>query len=168
MRMKRTLYPVLMLLILLLAACAPQASQPPTGATPPAGTTLPGLSTTPDADAFENTHWSLVFFGPPEAKKPVVAGSNVTLLAAGGKFGGFAGCNSYGGVYEINGDQLSLHDINSTLVACVDGQIMQQEQRYFEALQSAGTFEVKDNQLTITYDSNKGVLVFEKALTTNG
>lgn len=92
-------------------------------------------------------------------------GSNVTLLAADGRFGGSGGCNSYGGAYEINGDQLSLHDINSTLIACIDGKITQQEQRYFEALQSTKTFEIKGNRLTITYDSGKDVLEFEKALT---
>ena len=94
--------------------------------------------------------------------------SNVTLLAADGKLGGFAGCNSYVRAYEISGNQLSFHAINSTLMTCVDGQIMQQERHYFDALQSAGTFEVKDNHLAITYDNGKGVLIFEKVVTTGG
>jgi heat shock protein HslJ len=154
MRKKRALYSMPVMLILLLAACATQASQPP------------ALSVSPAPNDFENTHWSLVSFGPAGAEKPVVEGSNVTLLAADGKFGGSAGCNTYGGAYEISGDQLSFHDINSTLMACVDGQIMQQEQRYFDALQSVGTFEVKGSHLTINYDSGKDVLEFEKAVST--
>ncbi len=162
MRRKLTLYPLLMLLVVSLAACAPQANQPPAATNPP----TPSVS--PVQYDFENTHWSLVSFGPVGAEKPIVEGSNITLLAADGKFGGYAGCNSYGGAYEVTGDQLSLHDINSTLMACADEQIMQQEQRYFQALQSARRFAGKDNRLTIYYDSGKGVLAFEKAVTTSG
>lgn len=162
MRKKLTLYPLSMLLVVLLAACAPLASQPPAATNPP----TPSVS--PVQKDFENTHWSLISLGPVGAEKPIVAGSNITLLAADGKFGGYAGCNSYGGAYEVTGDQLSLHDINSTLMACTDEQIMQQEQRYFQALQSAGRFAVGDNRLTINYDNGNSALVFEKAVTTNG
>jgi heat shock protein HslJ len=162
MRKKCTLYLVIAMLILSLAACVSQVNQPPAGVPPP----IPSPSAV--QNGLENTHWSLASFGPVGAEKPVVESSNVTLLAADGKFGGFGGCNSYGGAYEITGDQLSFHDINSTLKACADEQIMQQEQRYFEALQSAGTFAVKDNRLTIGYDSGKGVLVFKKAVITTG
>ncbi len=156
MRKKYTLYPMIVMLVLLLAACAPQASQPP------------APSAAPAKDGFEDTHWSLVSYGPVGAENPIVEGSNVTLLAADGRFGGSGGCNSYGGAYEITGDQLSLRNINSTLIACVDGKITQQEQRYFEALQSTRAFEVKANHLIITYDGGKGVLEFEKALITGG
>jgi heat shock protein HslJ len=89
-------------------------------------------------------------------------------MAADGQFGGFGGCNSYGGAYEITGNQLSFHDINSTLKACVDEQVMQQEQDYFEALKSAGTFEVEGNYLTIAFNNGQGVLEFEKAVATSG
>jgi heat shock protein HslJ len=139
MRKRCAPFSILLILVFLLAACTPS-----------------------DTSGFENTHWSLVSFGPAGAEKPVVEGSGITLLANNGKVGGFGGCNSYGGAYEINRDQLSFHNINSTLMACVDEQVMQQEQRYFEALQSAGTFEVKDNRLTITYDNGKGMLIFEE------
>jgi len=162
MRRGHTLYSMLAMLILLLAACAPQASRAQGGTTPPTSTDSPAKV------GFENTHWSLVSFGPVGAEMPVVESSNVTLLAADGQFGGFGGCNSYGGAYEIRGNQLSFHDTNSTLKACVDEQITQQEQRYFEALQSAGTFEVKGNYLTITFNGGQGVLEFEKAVTTGG
>jgi heat shock protein HslJ len=153
MRKRRAPFTILLMLIFLLTACTPRASQPP----------IPSASQA--ASSFENTHWLMVSFGPIGAEKPVVEGPSVTLLAADDKVGGSGGCNSYGGAYEITGDQLSFHNINSTLMACVDAQIMQQEQRYFEALQSAGTFEVKDNRLTITYDSGQGVLEFEMAVT---
>ena len=57
---------------------------------------------------------------------------------------------------------------SSLLAWKADGQIMQQEQHYFDVLQSTGTFEVRDNHLTITYDNGKGKLEFEKAVTTGG
>jgi heat shock protein HslJ len=162
MRRGHAFYSMLSMLILLLAACAPQASRTQGSPTPPNSTGSPARG------GFENIHWSLVTFGPAEAKKPIVEGSNITLMAADGQFGGFGGCNSYGGAYEITGNQLSFHDINSTLKACVDEQVMQQEQGYFEALKSAGTFEVEGNYLTIAFNNGQGVLEFEKAVAISG
>jgi hypothetical protein len=42
----------------------------------------------------ENTHWSLVSFGPPGAETPLVEGSTITLLLADGQAGGLGGCKS--------------------------------------------------------------------------
>jgi heat shock protein HslJ len=49
-------------------------------------------------------------------------------------------------------------------MACEDETVTKQEQLYFEALESAGRYEVNGNQLRIWYDNEAGVLVFETAL----
>jgi len=116
----------------------------------------------PMETGLENTHWSLVSFGSPGAERPLVEGSTITLMFAGGQAGGFGGCNSYGSEYRIEGNSISFEQIVSTLVACAEETVTRQEQEYFQALGSASSYEISGNQLMITYD--EGLLVFEKAL----
>lgn len=112
----------------------------------------------------ENTPWSLVSFGAPGAETPLIEGSMITLLLADGQAGGFGGCNSYGGTYQVEGNNISFGGITSTLVACATESVTEQEQRYIQALQSANSYELEGNQLRITYDDGEGLLVFETPL----
>jgi heat shock protein HslJ len=118
------------------------------------------------AIGLEDTHWSLVSFGAPGAETPLVEGSSITLLLADGQAGGFGGCNSYGTTYQVAGNELTFGQITSTLVACEDDQVTQQEQEYFRALESANSYELEGNHLRITYDGGEGLLVFETPVTT--
>ena len=51
-------------------------------------------------------------------------------------------------------------------MACADERVTEQEQRYFQALESAGRYELDGNQLRIWYDNGAGLLVFETLLPT--
>jgi hypothetical protein len=114
----------------------------------------------PSGEVFlENTHWSLVFFGPEGAENPVIAGSLITLILVDGQAGGFGGCNAYSATYEVEGESLSFGEITSTLIACADEQMTEQEQQYFTALQTISSYVLEGNQLRIMYDG--GVLTFE-------
>ena len=53
--------------------------------------------------------------------------------------------------------------IVSTLMACVDERVTQQEQQYFQALETAGQFELTDEHLTIWYEDGRNVLNFIQA-----
>jgi heat shock protein HslJ len=114
--------------------------------------------------SLENTHWNLVTFGPAGAGVPLVEGSTITLLLADGQAGGMGGCNSYGGTYEVENGNISFHEITSTLRACADQRVTEQEQRYFQTLETAESFELEGNLLRITYDNGAGMLVFETPL----
>jgi heat shock protein HslJ len=48
----------------------------------------------------------------------------------------------------------------STLMACVDEGLMQQETRYLAALQGADSFEIRNNQLVIWYEAGQAQLFF--------
>lgn len=113
----------------------------------------------------ENTQWSLVSFGPQGSETPLVEDSTITLLLAEGQAGGEGGCNSYGGTYQVENGNISFNEITSTLKACADERVTEQEQRYFQALESAERYELDGNQLRITYDDGAGLLVFESSLT---
>ncbi|OGO31561.1 MAG: hypothetical protein A2136_10950 [Chloroflexi bacterium RBG_16_54_11] len=105
--------------------------------------------------------WKLESFGKAGAAAPVVTGSTVKLeFLEDGQLGGSGGCNSYGAKYEIDGTNLSIKELVSTLMACVDEKVMQQETLYFTALQSASSFEISGDKLTIFYGDGANQLNF--------
>ena len=177
---------VLILLSLLwLTACMPIAPATPAApsGTVPDATPTPAAPTemataTPLATAGETptdltsdlttdltgTTWQLVAFGPPTATLPVIPESIVTVeFNTDGEIGGSGGCNTYGGQYEIEGDRLTVGELISTLRACLDEGITEQEMGYLEALQLADRVEVTAETLTIEYGEGSGVLTFVPA-----
>jgi heat shock protein HslJ len=112
----------------------------------------------------ENTLWDLVAFGTTGAETPIIEGSAINLLLAAGQAGGSGGCNAYGGTYQVDGDSISFGEITSTLLACENQQITEQEQRYIAALQTASQYAIEGDQLRVSYDNGAGQLIFERAL----
>jgi len=112
----------------------------------------------------ENTHWRLISFGAIGAEAPPVEGSMISLILADGRAGGFGGCNAYGATYQVDGQSISFDELTSTLRACADGRVTAQEQRFFEALQTAGSYVLEGNQLRITSGDGAGMLIFETPL----
>jgi len=107
--------------------------------------------------------WELLSFGKTGAETPVIQSSNVMIeFEQNGQVGGSGGCNAYGATYEIQGDTISFKEIISTLMACADGQINQQEQQYFKALQAANEYKISGDNLSISYDQGQNVLNFIK------
>jgi heat shock protein HslJ len=115
------------------------------------------------ADPLAGTQWNLETFGPAGAETPLVSGSTITLeFGEDDQAGGSGGCNTYGGEYQVQDGALSLGEIISTEKACLEEGVMEQEQRYYEALQTAAGFELAGDRLTITYDAGQGRLNFVK------
>lgn len=81
----------------------------------------------------------------------VIDNARVTLrLGADGHAGGRGGCNSYGGSYALDGATLRLGPVAATKMACAEA-LMNQEQRYFEALAAVERFAVTgDGALLLT------------------
>jgi heat shock protein HslJ len=95
------------------------------------------------------------------AETPVLEGTTVILIfESGGQAGGSGGCNSYGTDYQVQDNTLIFGEIVSTLMACTEEGVTEQEQRYLTALRSAGEFEQAADQLIIHYDNGQGVLNF--------
>lgn len=143
-------------IIFVLSACAS-----PGGAATP--TTLPAETAVPGGDLNDlvNTQWQLVSFGPVGQETAVSQGAAITIQFDGdGQAAGFGGCNSYSGQYTVQGGAISFGEIVSTLVACVEDDITQQEQQYLQALQTAESYTATANSLTISYNNASGVLNF--------
>jgi heat shock protein HslJ len=106
--------------------------------------------------ALSNTRWTLTALN---GEAPTAA---ITLeFGVGNRAGGSGGCNTFGSGYTVSGDAISFQPVISTMMACEQG-IMTQESAFFEALQSAYSFTVTDEELTIMYADGL-TLVFARA-----
>jgi len=96
-----------------------------------------------------------------DSETPVISGTEVTLeLKENGQAAGSGGCNSFGGQYQVQGENISFSQIISTKMACTNAGIMDQENRYLQALQSANSFSLTTTGLTIRYNNGSGSLNF--------
>ena len=114
-----------------------------------------------DQRVLTGTEWRLVSFGPSGSEADVIAGTGVTLkFGEDGRAGGSTGCNSYGGTYQVRGDNISFGRLISTKRACLDQNANQQEQRFLSALETANRFRLSSNRLTILSDRGRNALNF--------
>jgi heat shock protein HslJ len=122
--MKRKLLILLTLTALLLSACGAASA----------------------GDPLDGTSWKLA----ATAGKPALPGTNVTIKFEDGQAGGEAGCNGYGGAYEVDGEKLSFRDVVSTLMLCTaPGGVMEQEAEFLGSLNEVERFELAGGQLQL-------------------
>jgi heat shock protein HslJ len=98
------------------------------------------------------TAWVLVSYGPADAPKSVLPGSQVTALfdEQPSRVGGVAGCNNYGGGYAVEGDRLTVSELAATKKFCNEPEgVMAQEQEYLTMLQAAERYRIEDKSLEI-------------------
>lgn len=87
-----------------------------------------------------------------------IEGSQVTLVFAEGSSNGNAGCNSYQGTYQAEGDRLQFGPLVQTEMACMEPLgVMDQERVYLQLLGAAQSYEVSDEVLTITSDNGQSL-----------
>ncbi|MBK9054965.1 MAG: META domain-containing protein [Chloroflexi bacterium] len=103
------------------------------------------------------TKWDLIAYGD----QTPVSGSELTLNFENDGLGGTAGCNSYFGSYTVDGTNLSISEVGSTMMACVEDALMTQESTFLGMLQAAESFTLSDEQLII--HTAQGDLVFQPA-----
>ncbi len=83
----------------------------------------------------------------------------VTLSLANGTVSGRGGCNQYSGPVEFGNGRIKIGPLISTKMACTESGLMQLEQKFLGALQSASAYTVSVHpELTIT--TTDGPLVF--------
>jgi heat shock protein HslJ len=110
--------------------------------------TLTACDSAPPApdDPLNGTHWNLIFY----RKTSVIEGTNVTANFENGDINGAAGCNSYFGGYQIDGENISFSQIGMTEMYCSDPEgVMEQEGFYLDALAIAQRYEIADGHLTV-------------------
>ncbi len=80
----------------------------------------------------------------------IEASRATVVFDTGGRMGGGGSCNSYGGRYSLTGEGLTVSGLFSTLMACVEA-LMTQEQRIFAILEGVARFEVDETGALILH-----------------
>jgi putative lipoprotein len=102
--------------------------------------------------------WKLTSYGSADSQTPAVADVDATIeFTNDGTVSGNSGCNGFGGTYEIKDAQIAFSAIVSTLMACDDPR-MAQENAVFQVLKDNVDYKIDGKTLTLTKD--KMVLVF--------
>lgn len=120
---------------------------------------------TPDA-ALVGTAWQLHTFLSGETAdstaSSLIGDSTITLMFnEDGTLGGNGGCNSYGGDYQVDGENLTIGELERTVMDCEPEGVDEQETMYLNALGTAERYSIEGEQLTIYYPG--GGLVFAAA-----
>ncbi len=111
------------------------------------------------------TRWQLVSYGQPGLETRVLPGFPLTLeFDAAGNISGSGGCNTYGAQYQAVGNQISINGFVHTMRACVQEGNPQQENSFFQGLQTSSRFTVYDGRMEIWYANRQGVLNFSREI----
>jgi heat shock protein HslJ len=83
-----------------------------------------------------------------EAVTSPIAGTTLTATFTADSVAGDSGCNTYSGGYTLDGDQVTIGPLASTMKAC-DEAIMTQETQFLTALQTPATVETTGGNVTL-------------------
>jgi len=97
-------------------------------------------------DPLDGTSWVLTAY----RKTRPIPETTITATFEDGQVRGSAGCNSYGGSYQVSDDTITVGQVAITEMACLEPEgAMDQELVFVEFLTDAQTFRLADGQLQI-------------------
>jgi heat shock protein HslJ len=108
--------------------------------------------------------WILFSYNNGKGAIQSVTSGGVTTAVFGSdnKLTGSGGCNQYSAVYKASGQNVTISQSTSTMMACKDN-IMQQETQYFSLLPTAATYETAGDQLTLYNTTGTKILIYKAA-----
>ena len=104
-------------------------------------------------DPLNGTAWELYAI----SKHRPIEGSHITIAFEDGQVSGNSGCNSYGGDYQVDGEKIEFGMLMSTLMACADPAMMEQETIFMQYLGGAGRFQLAGGQLLIYWSEHEAL-----------
>jgi heat shock protein HslJ len=114
-------------------------------------------------DPLDGTSWELYAY----RKSRPIEGSHITITFEDGQVRGSSGCNSYGGEYIVSGKEIEIGMLMSTLMACVDPAMMEQESMFMQFLGNAQRFEIVDGQLQVFWSEHEALTFVPARARTN-
>lgn len=136
-------YLIMGVIALAISSCSPGVLVPDNGGGQTPGSDYPLV----------NTRWLLVSIEEQSAETRVLDGTEVTLeFDDAGLAAGSGGCNTFSARYSQQDGEIVFGEIVTTERACTANGVMDQEQRYYQALQSAVSFGLNGDRLQIRYD----------------
>ena len=130
--------------LVVVAACAKSSS--------PGDETASAAGSVSETSALVGPRWRLVEL----EGQPAIAGGGsrephliFSRTEGVDRVGGATGCNSMGGKYQIDGEQIHFSELFSTKMACVEEGRMRQETRFVGALERADRYSISGDTLTL-------------------
>jgi polar amino acid transport system substrate-binding protein len=139
----------------------PTPTPPPT-AVPPTATPEPPTATPEPENPLTGTSWIL---SSMNINQVLIPGTNVTADFAADRVSGSGGCNTYNANYVVDGQAIMVRNFTSSQQACTE-EILQQEQLFFTALQSATTYQLAGDQLVLFDSGGAEILRFNQLVAT--
>ena len=111
--------------------------------------------------------WDLLAYnnGTDAFQSAMIDAPVTAVFAEDGALSGSAGCNTYTTTWEADGDKLVIGPVASTLMACADEAVNQQEFRYLELLGLADTYRIDAATLEIFDAEGMRILQYQRSVT---
>ncbi len=106
--------------------------------------------------SLDGSSWTLV----EGAGISIPDGVTMTIGFEGGRASGTGGCNRFTGSYEEDGESVSLGQVASTRMACLDD-VMSAETAYLSALESVSSSSASEGELVLSDGSGGELLRYE-------
>lgn len=124
------------------------------------------VNVTPAApqNPLSGTNWEVTGYnnGRNAVVSPIV-GSTLTTRFTADQVGGNSGCNDFNGSYWVSGGNISIGALGGGMMACSEpAGVMEQETEFRAALQSAVTFQIDGNRLTLRRGDGSTAVVFSR------
>jgi len=97
----------------------------------------------------EETYWKLVELNGQAVTAKPATGKDIYFILRkdGNKVQGFAGCNGFGGTYELKeGDRIRFSQMISTMMAC---DVLETENKLMKVFEMADNYNLVDNRLML-------------------
>ena len=115
---------------------------------------------------FEGTTWQLIAYADSSGQLSMALPDvETTAVFDGGRVSGNAGCNNYNGTYTVDGQALTIQLGPTTMMACPEP-AMAQEQAFFTNLAAAASYVLVGDQLHILNANGDVVLAFQPLVST--
>jgi heat shock protein HslJ len=107
-----------------------------------------------EQSGFEGALWTVTGYNNgKQAVVSVIIGTEITAMFEGGVLSGSSGCNSYHASYDLDGSAIQIGPAASTRMICEDPEgVMEQEQLYLAALESADVFSYEGSKVELRRD----------------
>jgi len=117
-------------------------------------------ATEPPEFDLEGKNWTLNSSIDGETEQMPIQNTTITAHFEDGEITGNAGCNNYFGGYTVDGNEITIGVLGSTMRNCDPEEVMQQEYQYHEMLGNVTTYTIEGNQLTLSTEDG-GALVYQ-------
>jgi heat shock protein HslJ len=118
------------------------------------------------SQALEGSSWDVISYNNGRGGvTSVIIGTEITAdFAEDGQLSGSSGCNTYTAPYESEGENVSMGLPVTTRQFCAEPEgVMEQENEYLAALQTAATYRVEGNSMNIRTADGETVANFSRS-----